>query len=141
MADISISAVVETVSVAETKIVAARDKAVSYVGSASAQANTVNPPAHVNGDLVVVFAHRDGSTTNPTVASGYTTITNTTDGTSNSISVGCRVSDGTLANTGTWTNATSIAAIISDSLDARTKLFAGPPTRSVVCLLSSSDIT
>lgn len=77
--------------------------ALSYVDGA-AGTNTVTFPSFQDGDLAIMFAFRDGSATNPTVASGWTTITNTTDGTSCSISVAWRrLRTGDTA--GTFTNA------------------------------------
>ena len=78
--------------------------AISYVGGA-AGTNTATLPAFESGDIALVFAFRDGSATNPSVPAGWTNISNTTDGTSCSMSIGWRrlvVGDTTV---GTWTNA------------------------------------
>lgn len=78
----------------------------------SNEAATVTIPAHQAGDLIIIWAFRDGSTTNPTVAAGYTTITVTTDGTTCSISMGWKIAASNAETSGTWTNATSTAAFV-----------------------------
>ena len=84
---------------------------ISYVGGA-AGTNSCTLPSFESGDVAVAFAFRDGSATNPTIASGWTNLTNTTDGTSCSISIGWRrlvVGDTT---TGTWTNASRMSVLV-----------------------------
>lgn len=80
--------------------------AISYVGSATGT-NTATPPTHQAGDLLVVFAYRDGSTTNPTLGSGATQIT-APDGTSCSVTAGYFIATAPGTSIGTWTNATSV---------------------------------
>lgn len=82
------------------------------VGAACAEAATISLPADIKpGDVMVIFAFRDGSTTNPTVPAGWTTLTNTLDGTTCSASIGWRryVAADT---SGTWTNATALALVV-----------------------------
>lgn len=87
------------------------------VGYASAEATTVTIPAAAKpGDVVVIFAFRDGSTTNPTIPAGWTSITNTLDGTSCSVSAEWRVF-ATGDTSGTWTNATGLLCIVLRSAD------------------------
>lgn len=63
----------------------------SYVNASIQESATVTLPSGIQpGDLMIVFAFRDGSATNPTIASGWTNITNTTDGTTCSVSVAWR---------------------------------------------------
>jgi len=80
---------------------------ISYVGVA-AGTNSATLPSFQAGDVAVVFAFRDGSTTNPTVPTGWTNITNTSDGTTCSVSVGWRRLLATDTTTGTWTNASRV---------------------------------
>ncbi|MBK7493609.1 MAG: hypothetical protein IPI17_17995 [Nitrosomonas sp.] len=44
-------------------------------------------PSHQAGDLLIFFAYRDGSTTNPTLPAGFTSIT-APDGTTSRTTVG-----------------------------------------------------
>lgn len=81
--------------------------AISYVGQAVGT-NSATLPSFNSGDIAIVFAFRDGSTTNPTVPSGWTNITNTADGTSCSASVGWRRLINSDTTTGTWTNASRV---------------------------------
>lgn len=86
---------------------------ISRVGSASAEATTVTiPTGHRIGDLLIIFAFRDGSATNPTVPAGWTTLTNTTDGTSASVSLGYKIATSTSETSGTWTNTTHLQCIV-----------------------------
>lgn len=78
--------------------------AISYVGGA-AGTNTATLPSFQSGDIAIVFAFRDGSATNPAVPAGWTTISNTTDGTSCSMSIGWRRLQEGDTTVGTWTNA------------------------------------
>lgn len=64
---------------------------------------------HRIGDLFICMAFADGSTTNPTIGTaGWTTITNTTDGTSCSISAAWKVATTNAEASGTWTGATRL---------------------------------
>lgn len=85
--------------------------ALQLIGSA-AGTTTLTFPTHAIGDLLVIFAFRDGSTTNPTIGSGFTNITNTTDGTTCSVSMGYRVATVTNTSSGTWTNASRIVGVV-----------------------------
>lgn len=85
--------------------------AIERVGSAGGT-TTLTFPTHKIGDLLIIFAFRDGSTTNPTIPSGWTLITNTTDGTSCSISMAYRIATVTNTSSGTWTNASRIIGVI-----------------------------
>lgn len=99
------------------------DAAISRIGSCAAQAATCTfSVAPTAGDTIIVFAHRDGSTTAPTIPTASLTspaatvstyaLLSTGSGNTNSARVGVRISDGTETTTGSWTNATSIAAVI-----------------------------
>jgi hypothetical protein len=85
--------------------------AISYVGGANGT-TSATLPAFQSGDIAVVFAFRDGSTTNPTVPTGWTTITNTADGTLCSASIGWRRLVYSDTTTGTWTNASRVVVVV-----------------------------
>jgi hypothetical protein len=82
--------------------------ALLQITAGSAQANHVAISTHASGDVIVLFCHRDGSTTAPTLPSGYNRITNS-GGNTNSARIGYKIADGTETDTGTCTNATSVA--------------------------------
>jgi hypothetical protein len=87
--------------------------AIAWINSASAEATTITIPSGYRvGDLMVIFAFRDGSTTNPSIPTGWTTITNTTDGTLCSLSIGYKRCTSTSETSGTWTNATALVCSI-----------------------------
>jgi hypothetical protein len=84
---------------------------ISYVGGAAGVA-TATLPAFTPGDIALVAAFRDGNTTNPTIPATFTNITNTSDGTSCSISVGWRRLQFGDTSIGTWTNAQRVVCAI-----------------------------
>lgn len=84
---------------------------ISYVGGA-AGTTSATLPSFNSGDVAIVFAFRDGSVTNPTVPAGWTTITNTADGTTCSASIGWRRLVNGDTTTGTWTNATRVVVVV-----------------------------
>jgi hypothetical protein len=67
---------------------------------------------HRAGDLMIGFAFRDGSVTNPTVPAGWTTITNTLDGTLCSASVAWKIATSSSETSGTWTNASCLSIVV-----------------------------
>jgi hypothetical protein len=87
----------------------------SRVGGSSVAATSIAIPAHVAGDLIVIWAYRDGSTTPPTVpaAAGTVPAFTTIDGPvgANSCAAVCAwaVATGTTDTSGTWTNATGLS--------------------------------
>lgn len=90
--------------------------AISRITQASAQAATVNISTPTAGDLILVFAHRDGSTTAPSLAAGYTALANAGANT-NSGRIAFKYSDGTETTSGTWTNATSVCVGVYRGVD------------------------
>lgn len=92
--------------------------AVSLTGYASAAATSVTIPAHNIGDLIVIFAFRDGATsvpTKPTTSGSIPTWVDVDGGVGGnsctSRSAYC-VATATNHTTGTWTNATGIIAVV-----------------------------
>lgn len=82
--------------------------AISYIASGGAQANTITiPVGHATGDLLVMFAFRDGSTTAPTIPAGWTQVGLNT-GTLTSSSTAYRVATSSSETSGTWTNADAL---------------------------------
>ena len=81
--------------------------AVSYVGSQAAEAATVTIPAHQINDIILIFAFRDGSTTQPTLPSDFTSVA-TQAGTSCCGRLGVKIADTTSETSGTWTSATNL---------------------------------
>lgn len=90
----------------------------SIKGSNSAAGTTVTLPTHAIGDLIVIYAYRDGSTTVPTkpTASGtvpaWVDIDAATGANSNSLRCAYFKATATNHTSGTWTNATGMAAIV-----------------------------
>lgn len=93
---------------------------ISRVSSASAEATTVTLGTHAAGDIIIICAVRDGSTTNPTIPAGWTNITNTSDGTLMSISVGWKRAASSGETSGTWTNATGLMCHVYRGVDPTT---------------------
>lgn len=84
---------------------------ISFVGFA-AGTTSATLPAFNPGDVAVCYAFRDGSTTNPTIPGTFQTITNTSDGTTCSASIGWRRLVEGDTTTGTWTNATRVVVVV-----------------------------
>lgn len=91
---------------------------ITRIGSGSAEATTVTIPAgHTQGDILLIFAFRNGSVTNPTIPAGWTSITNTTDGTLCSVSIGWKIATSAAETSGTWTNASGLMCHVYRGLD------------------------
>lgn len=92
--------------------------AISFVGAASGTAaSPPTIPSFLGGDVAVVFAFRDGSTTNPSTQAGFTNITNTLDGTTCSATVAWkRLVVGDTITTG-WTNASRVTVGVYRGLE------------------------
>jgi hypothetical protein len=88
--------------------------AISYVSGASAAANTVAMPSHAAGDLIICWAFRDGSTTQPTVPSGIGWINPSLGaaGTTCSNAWAYKYAASGSETTGTWTNATGVVVVV-----------------------------
>lgn len=84
--------------------------ALSFIGSANGT-TSVTMPTHRVGDILIGFAFRDGSTTNPTIPTGWTNVTNTTDGTSCSLSIGYKIAASSSETSGTWTSASRMIVL------------------------------
>jgi len=82
------------------------------VGYASAEGNTITMPSGTQaGDIAYIGAFRDGSTTNPSLATGWTNISGTFDGTSCSMRMAWTIC-ASGQTSGTWTNATALQVIV-----------------------------
>jgi hypothetical protein len=116
--------------------------ALSFVSSSAVAGTTITLPAHAAGDLLILFAYRDGSVTPPTVPAqptywnldasvldtnttlapdAYVPVWNTIDsGGSNTNSAVCAYAIATTAahTSGTWTSATGLAVIVLRSDNA-----------------------
>lgn len=85
---------------------------IQRVGFSSAEAATIAIPAHQAGDLIIMFAFRDGNVTNPTIPAGWQTLTNTADGTLTSVSAGWKIAQSNGETSGTWTNTTGLVVAV-----------------------------
>lgn len=91
---------------------------ISHIGSQGAAATTVTIPAHQIGDLILIFAYRDGSNTSPSVpAAGgtvptWTIIGTASGGNTNSSVLYYAVATATNHTSGTWTNATELICAV-----------------------------
>src|SRR6185369_16959851 len=108
-----------------------------------AEAATVTIPAgHQLGDVILIFAFRDGSATNPTIPTGWTNITNTTDGgTLSSVSVGWKLAASSSETSGTWTNATGLVCHVYRGLDPIKPFGTFVGTQNTVANVQYSGVT
>lgn len=86
--------------------------ALSFISRAAAAANTVALPAFQAGDLAVVFAYRNASTTAPTVPATFTSVIADAGANTNSRAIGTRVLQSGDTSIGTWTNATAVQVVV-----------------------------
>jgi hypothetical protein len=84
--------------------------AITRIGSATGT-TSCTLPTHQAGDLIIIFAYRDGNTTAPSLPAGYWNITNNGANT-NSMRVGYRIAPSAGTSSGTWTNATSVIGVV-----------------------------
>lgn len=85
---------------------------ITRVGQNSAEADNVTIPAgHKVGDLMIIFAFRDGSATWPSLPAGWTNITS---GTATGVSIWCgyKICTSSSETSGTWTNATGVMVVV-----------------------------
>jgi hypothetical protein len=90
---------------------------ISFVGAAAVEATSISTmPTHVKGDLIVIVAHRIGSTTLPTVPSGWWVQSNNSGGgTGNqqrATVLAWKVAASNSETSGTWTNASLLACVV-----------------------------
>lgn len=90
--------------------------ALSFVGIADAATDNATLPAFNADDVAYVFAFRDGSTTAPSLPSGWTNIDSRGANTC-SYRCGYRQLVGGDTTTGTWTNATEIVVVVLRGVD------------------------
>jgi hypothetical protein len=80
-------------------------------GCATAGSNcAMSPTTNLVGDGYLGFAYRTGSTTPPTVPTGWTAIASGSVGTT-AYAVACKYATTTIESSGTWTNATDLLVV------------------------------
>lgn len=84
-----------------------------YIEAKTSQTSSVEIPAHKKGDLIIIFASRDGSTTPPTVPSGLGFSSgNANTGTTCSVISASKVATSDKEVSGQWANATEMIAVV-----------------------------
>lgn len=84
--------------------------AISFIGQATGT-NTATMPAHQAGDLILVFAYNGAAATAPTLASGFTSISNSAANT-NGHRLAYKVAASNAETVGTWTNASDVLVLV-----------------------------
>lgn len=86
--------------------------AITLVGGNGANTTSCTVPAgHQNGDFMLLFAGRAGSSTAPVLQAGWNTVTTNTT-TSTSYRLAWRVAQSGAESSGTWLNATGITLMV-----------------------------
>ncbi len=83
--------------------------AIKFIGESGVSATTMTLPAHVSGDIVVMFAYRNGSNTAPTLPATWSGI-GATGGNTNSSRLAYKFVTSGNTPSDTWTNATQLVA-------------------------------
>jgi hypothetical protein len=91
--------------------------AISFVGAQGAPSNSVAIPAHQVGDIIFIFAFRDGSNTAPGTPTAGGTVPSwvlINSAGANTCSSNCRyfVATATTTTSGTWPNATEVLCMV-----------------------------
>jgi hypothetical protein len=91
--------------------------AISFVGAQGNTGTTVTIPAHQSGDLILLFAYKDGSATSITTPTAGGTVPtwisiNFGGGSFNSTNFRYAVATGSNTTSGTWTTATEIFCLV-----------------------------
>ncbi len=103
---------------------------VSFVASLSGVGASITIPVHQVGDLLVIFAYRDGSVTAPTLPAGWTNIGTAGGASLNASTLAYRVATATSDPSGTWTGATAITVHIYRGQNSATPVGANADTGS-----------
>lgn len=83
-----------------------------FIAAGAAEAATVTiPVGHQAGDLLVIFGFRDGSTTSPSVPTGWTS-RGANAGTACASVLGSKVAGSSSETSGTWTNANELVCYV-----------------------------
>lgn len=82
---------------------------ISRVTGVQATGAAAGAVACAAGDLIKIFAYRDGNTTPPSLAAGFQDIASS-GGNTNSARIAYKIATGTSEDTGTWANATKVIA-------------------------------
>lgn len=86
------------------------DGSITYIGEATGT-TSATLPAHQAGDLILAFAFRDGSTTQATMPSGWTSI-DTAAANTCAARIAYKVAASGGESTGTWTSATTVIFLV-----------------------------
>lgn len=84
---------------------------ISYISQASAASDSVTLGTHAAGDLLFLFAYNDGSSTIPSLPTGWLNFHNLTAATG-SYRIGFKVATSSAETSGTWTNADGVIAVV-----------------------------
>lgn len=93
--------------------------AISFI-SASTGNNTnsiASMPSHQAGDLLIIFACRDGNNTAPSLPAGWTNVLNTAGTSTIGARTGYKIAASGAETSGTWTNATSVVCVVYRGAD------------------------
>jgi hypothetical protein len=90
---------------------------ISHIGAQGNAGTTVTIPTHQSGDLILIFAYRDGNNTAPTTPSAGGTVPTWTligssGGNNNSSNFRYAVATGSTTTSGTWTNASELICLV-----------------------------
>jgi hypothetical protein len=85
---------------------------ISYVGQATNAGDTVTLPSHQAGDTIIIFAYNDGSSTIPTLPSGWAGFISASATTLSANRIGYKIATTSSETSGTWTNADGLIAVV-----------------------------
>ncbi len=83
-----------------------------FVSASSVAGDSMTLPPHRAGDLIVVFAYRDGSGTSPSLVSGWNSVVTFASGVSASARGAWKFAASNSEVSGTWANASHLTAYV-----------------------------
>ena len=96
---------------------------ISFIGSASAEADSLTLPTHQAGDLIICFGTRADSGVAPFIPTGWTSCGNGAGLNSDAYCIGYKIADSSSMASDTWTNSQLLVACVYRETD--NYLFAG----------------
>jgi hypothetical protein len=85
---------------------------ISYISAATNAGDTVTIGTHAAGDTIIIFAYNDGSSTIPTLPSGWASFISASATALSANRIGYKVATTSSETSGTWTNADGLIAVV-----------------------------
>jgi hypothetical protein len=112
-----------------------------FVGASSNAGTSITIPIHQVGDLLVIFAYRDGNASAPTLPAGWTNIGSAGGANSNASRLAYRVATVNNTTSGTWTGATGLVVHVYRGQNATNPIGGNADTGSSGTAITYPSVT